>query len=374
MAANLLFMIDELLVEEDYEDNKDTFDIVSAFALAASLIRENRVRIKGYMESIVPEYSEVNFKRMYRVSSSSFEVLTNHLRDYPKFVIKGKGGREPISVEKQLLITLWYLGSKDTVHKISDRFGISESTMLNCRDRVLAVSIVHLMDKFITLPVGNELQAVKDRFEWRNGFSGIVGCLDGTHIRITSPKHNPKSYVNRKGFHSIQLQAVCREDMRFIDCFVGFPGSCHDSRILRNSDLFSKGPEYCQEGHILADGGYPLLNWLMTPYRDNGHLTANQRNFNTLLSSNRVIIERAFGILKGRFSRLQYLDTTKIETSVKIIMTCCIFHNICILNADSVDEFFGCDEDLPSLQVNTADPDAVGARLKRDNLARNLQR
>ena len=61
---------------------------------------------------------------------------------------------------------------------------------------------------------------------------GIVGCLDGIHIKISAPSDNPKSYINRKGYHSIQLQATCRENMTFTYCFTGYPGSCHDSRIL----------------------------------------------------------------------------------------------------------------------------------------------
>lgn len=44
--------------------------------------------------------------------------------------------------------------------------------------------------------------------------------------------------------------------------------------------------------------------WLITPYRDNGHLTAQQRRFNTVLSWLRQKVERAIGLLKGRWRRL----------------------------------------------------------------------
>jgi len=33
----------------------------------------------------------------------------------------------------------------------------------------------------------------------------------------------------------------------------------------------------------------------MVPYKDNGHLTQNQNNFNKILSSSRVVVEQAFG-------------------------------------------------------------------------------
>ena len=31
----------------------------------------------------------------------------------------------------------------------------------------------------------------------------VIGCVDGTHIPIISPKVNESCYVNRKGYHSI---------------------------------------------------------------------------------------------------------------------------------------------------------------------------
>ncbi|XP_060562378.1 putative nuclease HARBI1 [Ruditapes philippinarum] len=189
--------------------------------------------------------------------------------------------------------------------------------------------IRHLRTKIISWPTHQEKQVIKDHYERKNGFPNIIGSLDGTRIRISAPSENQKSYINRKGFHSIQLQAVCREDLTFTHCFTGFPGSVHDSRILKNSDLWDYGQELCGNDHILADGGYPLQTWLLT-LPGQRILTPNQRHFNSLLSSNRVSIERAFGLLKGRFPRLTSLVVNRVETAVDIIMACCVLHNVCI--------------------------------------------
>lgn len=35
------------------------------------------------------------------------------------------------------------------------------------------------------------------------------------------------------------MQGICDENKQFIDVFIGFPGSTHDSRVLRNSPVFS---------------------------------------------------------------------------------------------------------------------------------------
>lgn len=43
-------------------------------------------------------------------------------------------------------------------------------------------------------------------FETASGFPGVIGAIDGTHIRINAPKENSADYINRKGYHSIHLQ------------------------------------------------------------------------------------------------------------------------------------------------------------------------
>lgn len=82
--------------------------------------------------------------------------------------------------------------------------------------------------------------------------------------------------------------------------------------------------------HILGNGGYPIMKWLLTPFRNNGHLSRPQQKYNHYHSSNRVVIERVFALLKTRFRRLHYVDTAKVSTAVDVIMACCILYNFCI--------------------------------------------
>ena len=69
----------------------------------------------------------------------------------------------------------------------------------------------------------------------------------------------------------------------FTDCYCGWPGSVHDSRVLRNSDIFDSASNrhdnfFPNNSHLLGDAAYPLKTWIMTPYKDNGHLTEQQKN------------------------------------------------------------------------------------------------
>ncbi|XP_045930120.1 uncharacterized protein LOC123986060 [Micropterus dolomieu] len=123
-------------------------------------------------------------------------------------------------------------------------------------------------------------------------------------------------YRNRKFFSSINLQAVCDHQGRFIDTYVGWPGSVHDSRVLRYSPLY-RSSLYPPSGHfIFADRGYPCLQHplpLITPYKRPIQGVGAQR-FNSHHSRARSIIERAFGMTKTRFRAifLQALDVHHI--------------------------------------------------------------
>ncbi len=89
-------------------------------------------------------------------------------------------------------------------------------------------------------------------------FSSVVGCIDGTHVRILAPHENVARYVNRKGFHSINVQAVCDAKGKFLNLVARWPGSTHDSFILRQSDLWDAFEANEIDGIILGDSAYPL--------------------------------------------------------------------------------------------------------------------
>ena len=45
-------------------------------------------------------------------------------------------------------------------------------------------------------------------FFTKGGFPRVIACVGNTHIKIQVPHENENDFVNRKGLHSINLQAI----------------------------------------------------------------------------------------------------------------------------------------------------------------------
>ena len=124
-----------------------------------------------------------------------------------------------------------------------------------------------------------------------NGFSerkknpNIAGADDGTYVPIRAPKTNRKDYFNVKHFYSYILQGVVNCKGLFLSVLIGYPGSLHDARVLRLSQIF----DAAENDLILTEptvdvnativrllivgySEYPLKPWLLCPFKDKGAL------------------------------------------------------------------------------------------------------
>ena len=85
---------------------------------------------------------------------------------------------------------------------------------------------------------------------------------------------------------------------RFTDVVAKWPGSQHDAGIFERCRLKTHLEERdC--GWLFGDSGYPLKKYLITP-KSNAN-RQEEVNFNLAHSQTRMVVERAFGVLKSRF-------------------------------------------------------------------------
>ncbi|KAL1431609.1 hypothetical protein MTO96_002238 [Rhipicephalus appendiculatus] len=235
-----------------------------------------------------------------------------------------------------------------SMYQIADKFDVSESTVHVAICRVL--DLFSISAREIRWPDREEKERTKRAFQdalARRGITGlpdVIGAVDGCHIRISRPTESEESYYNRKKFHSIILQGICNADMAFIDVFVGFPGSVHDARVLRESFFFEVGASKCEGGYLLGDAAYPLLQWLLPPYRPVANWQPWMTSFN---------------------KRLLYLDVTDIEQAVRIVIGACVLHNVA-RSGDTVEEVADTGTDVSSTDPIDDQTPAVSAAAMRD--------
>ena len=60
-----------------------------------------------------------------------------------------------------------------------------------------------------------------------------------------------------------------------------------------------------------------------------------------MLSSLRQKVERAIGLLKGRWRKVLFLDHLDLKLSVHLVISACVLHNVCLLN----DDYYECSMD-----------------------------
>jgi len=201
---------------------------------------------------------------------------------------------------------------------------------------------------YINLSTSNLTQIMKEFGQLAN-MPNVVGCIDGTQIPISAPHDNEHLYICTKGFHAINVQAVCDPHLKLTNIVAKWPGSTHDSFMWTNS-----GP--CQAnnmGWLLDDSGYPLSPVLLTPVaKPSSHA---EEDYNTAHKCTRNTVERAISLWKMRFRRLHKRGgclQSPPQTCVKIITACAVLHNICINNGISQNE-----SDLTQLNDGQEDDD-----------------
>ena len=186
------------------------------------------------------------------------------------------------------------------------------------------------------------MQIIHD-YEQRWGFPMCAGAFHGTHIPIVAPAECHAEYVNRKGYHSIIMQAVVDCKYLYRDVVIGWPGSVHDARVFTNSSIFKKGNEgnlfpddLTMEIHgtelspiIVADPAYPLLPWVLKGFQRKDDQPRRERVFNYRLSRARMTVENTFGRWKGRFIRFRKCVDMEVPALVNVVLASCILHNIC---------------------------------------------
>ena len=217
--------------------------------------------------------------------------------------------------------------------------------------KATAVHIVHefcsaptrLSKTYIKFPrtpieLGMDIQLFKDDVNCK--IPQAFAAVDGTHIEIMAPDCPSKTdYFARTKRYTVNTQCIVGANLIFYSVATGYPGSCHDARVWKESKvgkLVESGAlQYPEEivnnvkvkPFLLGDSAYRLGVNLMKPYSFAAAVSQEEKKFNQLLSGSRVTVERGIGVLKCRWRILLKRLDAVIENVSNVVIACVVLHN-----------------------------------------------
>jgi hypothetical protein len=299
-----------------------------------------------------------DWRAQFRMSRATFHALEAQLA--PALQREGTIFGAGLTVGQQLATCLMFLARGSYYGAVAAAMNSSKATVMRCVHDVCS-AIENIMLDQIAFPRSQAaMQRMAAGFYSRavrrggqHGLPLVIGAIDGTHVPIKNPVAGDPTYINRKKFTSVVVQATCDYMGRFIDVYVGKPGRTHDSRAFKESYLYASisglpdapdsqlGRDMWQWGvtvggtHVpyclVADSAYACEPSILPAFKD----TVAQANrdrvaFNTQHSRTRSVIESGFGRLKTRWRLLlRQNELVNLDNMNTVILACFILHNIC---------------------------------------------
>lgn len=297
-------------------------------------------RSSEWWDNVVPTFTDRQWIENFRMSEDTFLFICNRLRS--AMARHDTAFRHCVPLTKRVAIALWKLATGSEHRTIAHLFGVSRATVCRCVQDFCAAAETLLAPGYKRIPDESTFSKMAAYNERRWGLPQCVGAIGASHIPIIAPTNYHTDHFNRKGWHSIILQAVVDGRGKFWNVFTGLPGSLDDARVLRLSSLWELAsrsnlfPQHTRDTgtesagyYINGDSAYPIKEWLMKPFQDTVHLTQRQHDFNQKLSKGRVVVEKAFWRLKGRWRCLMKRNKCDINLVKSMVLACCALHNLC---------------------------------------------
>lgn len=223
------------LPEPPSSSDDDLYEVVDLLP-----VRHFRLRIDSFNF-----FSDSEFKVRYRFSKETVVCILRLISPNLEHVTMRS---MPLSPMDKLLVSLRFYATGSFQVVIGDVIHVHKSTV--CRIiRLVSFWLASQRKHFINMPETNAetIETKNDFYEILN-FPNVIGCIDCTHIRIQSPGgQNAELFRNRKGYYSINVQAVCNASLGFQEITARWRGSVHDSTIFHASLLHAE----------LENGKYP---------------------------------------------------------------------------------------------------------------------
>ncbi|KAM4610062.1 putative nuclease HARBI1 [Polymixia lowei] len=297
--------------------------------LGAVLIRRAFKRERVLRDRQDPLAKSDNFLvERYRFSREGIIYLTDLLKPH---ISNSTRRSNALTATQTLCIALRFFCSGTFLYTVGDAENLGTTAV--CRAiRKVYLALKRYLNVFVRFPGHLAEPAIKDDFYAIAAFPNVIGAVDCTQIPIKAPSGPEEGdFVNRKGFHSINVQMICDSTCLISNVEAKWPGAIHDSRIFTESDLCTVFEHGHYDGILIGDRSYSCRSFLLTPYPD--PRPGPQARYNAALALTRAPIQRTFGQLKGRFQCLNGLKVAP-DRACDITVACVVLHNIATIRRE----------------------------------------
>lgn len=277
-----------------------------------------------------------HFDRAMRMPSAAFHELVDVLR--PRLP------RQGVPAEVRTAIALRYLGGGSYID-ICAAMGVHPATVYRALwDVIDAINGTPFLDLDFQLDNRTRRRAYAFGFQGRRNspFGNVCGALDGIAVEQEQPLASDvpcvADYYSRKGFYALNTQAICDSDYKFRWMACTSPGATHDSTAFTSTTLgrtlSDPGSDLTRamtrDGHcIAADEAYAASELLAVPWPGGGKGDRWKDSYNFYLSSLRIHIEQAFGMLIWRWGVFWRPLRVPFSKRPSLIRACFRLHNFC---------------------------------------------
>ena len=317
--------------------------------------RGNVHRDRSFIQRWARQLDDVMFRRQFCLCREDFGYVVSKisavLNVNRQQAINSSGS--PIMVELMLMITLRILAGASYLDMIQYHVHVDSvnkivwSFVCAVHSEVDNIKIAKDEEECIKLArVWSDIQQKR----WGEVLTpGTIYAGDGLIIEIMQPdletlRGRPiQVFRNRKNIWAVNAQGFCDANTRFGVLDIKWPGGTNDIVAYNMTDLCHKargGTYFPAWVRFVLDEAYGSIGGMhLTPYTLSQLKYAKRTNieeyykliaFNNVLSSQRITIERALGILIRRWGILWRPITYSLEKVPKIIRVCAMLHNICV--------------------------------------------
>jgi Plant transposon protein len=324
-----------------------------------TLQRSERIEMKHAraLQSTMQDYTGLRptfrgreFETMFRISRSRFQRLLEDIMasniPFFKSMPTDAHGRVGASLHSRLLLPLKTMAYGVPPHTFRDYFQMSETLAREaCLQFDIAIKQIY-EGEYLRLPDENDLKSITKLHKVVHGIDGMFGSLDCMHsVWKNCPVAWQGSYKGKEKKCTIVLEAISDYHLWFWHAAFGYAGTLNDVNILNLSPFLSSildgtfedlemsctpyeiSGQYFNSLFVCVDGIYPKYARFVRGYKN--PISEREKKFTEWQEACRKDIERAFGVLQGRWQCMQRpFHQMNLRLIGLRVAACLILHNM----------------------------------------------